>query len=292
MGYILISGGSGMVGSALKAYFNAKGKEVRILSRKPKNNDFYWNPKQNEIDSEAVKGADYIINLAGAGVADHRWTESYKKELNDSRIQSTRLLVNEANKYKSSLKKFISASAIGYYAEKTGVLDESSEAGNDFLGNLCKAWENETQSLEMDSLAIIRIGIVLSSKGGFLQKLSLPAKLGVLSPIGSGKQVISWIHIQDLCRLIDFIIEKDLNGKYNATSPNPVNNSLMLKSISKAFHRPFILPAIPAFVIKLLFGEMSVELLSGKTIIPQNLINQGFQFEFPEIELALNDLVK
>ncbi len=292
MGYILISGGSGLVGSALKAYFTAKGLDVRILSRKPKNNDFFWNPKENKIDPEAVKGADYIINLAGAGVADHRWTDAYKQELISSRILSTRLLVAEANKYKNSLKKFISASAIGFYAEQNGVLNENSQPGNDFLGKLCQDWENETLKLEMESLAITRIGIVLAPDGGFLQKLSLPAKLGVLSPIGSGKQVISWIHIHDLCRLMDFIITKDLNGKFNATSPHPVNNSLMLRSISKAFNRPFILPAIPAFLIKLLFGEMSVELLSGKTIYPQNLIDHGFQFEFPDIESALKDLVK
>ena len=231
MAKIVITGGTGLVGSYLSKMLSKNNHEVVHLSRTPDSSAHYptfeWNIGKKYIDPNALDGADFVIHLAGAGVADKRWTKQRKKVIIDSRVESIKLLKSQIEKQQVKLKSFISASAIGYYGMDTGAaeLTEESKPGNDYLAHVVKLWEAEADTLaEFTSVAKVRVGVVLAKEGGALKEIAKPVKLFVGAPLGSGDQYMSWIHIYDLCAIFRHVLENKLEGTYNATAPNPVTN--------------------------------------------------------------------
>lgn len=294
---VLITGGSGLVGTRLSELLTVQGHEVTHLSRNPTkgtNESFYWDGKK-EIDKEAVKNADVIVHLAGAGVADKRWTEEWKKKIYDSRIDSTRLLFDAVKNHNSRLKQFVSASAIGYYGWDTGevLVDENHKAGDGFLAEVVRDWEDEVQRFNEIGVknATVRIGIVLSRKGGALQEISKPIKYGVGAPLGSGEQYMSWIHVDDLCGVFTQIIEGSESGVYNGVAPNPVSNKSFTKSLASALKKPLFLPNVPSFMLKLIVGEMQVMLTGGNKVASKKIEDTGFNFQYPSLDSALKELL-
>ncbi|WP_317043254.1 TIGR01777 family oxidoreductase [Marivirga sericea] len=296
---VLITGGSGLVGTELSALLKEKGYEVAHLTRSKKDNypyqQFEWDIKKQEMDEGAIRFADVIIHLAGAGVADKKWTDDRKKLILESRTHSAALLFNTINKMpKEAPHHFISASAIGYYGMDTGdkLVDEMSDAGNDFLAEATKKWEASADQLESLKIptAKIRIGIVLTDKGGALPQLAQPIKLFAGAPLGSGKQWMSWIHINDLTRLFLHVLENNLTGVYNGVGTNPATNKEVTKAVAKALSKPLILPNVPAFAMKLLLGEMAQMVLGGNKVSAKKTLNSGFTFKFEQLDNALDDI--
>ena len=298
---ILITGGTGLVGSRLTEILQAKGHQISYLSRSskpiPNVKVYLWNVEKGIIDKEAIAQADAIIHLAGAGVADKAWTDSYKKELYDSRILATKLLYETMKDTKNSVQFFLQASAIGIYGldTKEKILNEEADFGTDFLATLTQDWEKEAEYIIKLGIrtVIMRIGIVLSNKGGALQKLSMPIKLFAGAAIGTGNQYLSWIHIDDLCKMfVESIENKAMQGNFNAVAPNPITNAQMTQAIAKRLEKPLWLPNVPAFVLKMGMGEMAGIVLGGNRVSAQKILATGFQFQFPTIENALQNLLK
>lgn len=295
---ILITGGTGLVGKTLARYLSGKGYDVRILSRKiPLSPEFktqLWNIASDYIDQGALD-VDHIIHLAGAGVADKRWTKDRKKLLYDSRIESTKFLYKEILKLKNKPKSFICASAIGIYGFDTGEkwVEESSPSGDDFLAKLVLDWEHEADRFNTKGVqtAFIRIGIVLSEQGGALPKLAAPIRYGLGAPIGSGKQYLSWVHINDLCKIFGYAVEGQINGPVNAVAPDPRTNKEFSKTVARTLGRPFWLPNVPAFLLRLFLGQMSSVITRGNRVSSSKLVSSGFEFDYPELEPALQDLL-
>ncbi|WKV13251.1 TIGR01777 family oxidoreductase [Marivirga harenae] len=298
---ILITGGSGLVGTELSAILKENGYEVAHLTRNKKSDypykQFLWNIKNQEIEKEAIRFADVIIHLAGAGVADKKWTETRKKIIVESRTESTSLLYDTIKKIPNDAPKhIISASAIGYYGMDTGdkLVDEESKAGNDFLADVTQKWEasvDQFESLKIPT-AKIRIGIVLTKKGGALPQLAQPIKLMAGAPLGSGKQWMSWIHIDDLTRLFLHLLENKFTGVYNGVGTNPATNKEVTKAVAKVLNKPLILPNVPAFAMKLLLGEMAQMVLGGNKVSAKKTLNSGFEFKYEKLEEALVDIYK
>lgn len=295
---ILITGGTGTVGTQLKSLLEAKGFTVKILSRKsdPGKGIYAWDLAKKYIDPRAWENVSHVVHLAGAGVADKRWTDDRKREIIDSRVDSTKLLFEEINVKKIALDGFISASAIGIYGFDTEdvLLTENSPAGDGFLAEVTAVWEKEVNKIRTLGIrtVLVRIGIVLSPEGGALVEMAKPVKLGVGSPLGSGQQWISWIHVSDLCNLFLFAIQNaSLEGPINAVAPQPVQNGTFMAALAKALHRPFFLPSVPAFVMKLLLGEMAGMILGGNKVSADKPIQIGYKYAFGSLEGALNDLV-
>ena len=298
---ILITGGTGLIGRHLTRLLLDKGHKVSVLSRKKENiphvEVYLWDVEKGLIEADALKNIDYIIHLAGAGIADKRWTDKRKQEIIDSRIKPIQLLNQHLKEQGIMLKAFISASGIGYYGADTSEarLDENSPAGNDFIAHCTKVWEVETQKFtQAERIVSLRTGIVLSADGGALSKLTQPIKLGVGSPLGSGKQWMSWIHIDDMCQLyLQAIEDEKMHGAYNAVAPDPVRNEEMAKAAAKALNRPLWLPNVPAFVLKLLFGELSVIVLGGNYVKNKRVSEEvSFSYKFTTIQEALRDLLR
>ena len=294
---ILITGGTGLIGKHLCNVLRSKGYNILILSRNKTNNPntYYWNISENYIDPKAIQKADYVIHLAGAGIADKRWTKKIKKELIDSRVKSANLLFSKIKTLNPNLKAFISASGIGYYGAITSekIFKETDASGNDFLATVCKVWEeasNQFNSLNIRTV-ILRTGVVFSKKGGAFEKMSQPIKLGFGSPIGTGNQYIPWIHIDDLCNMyVDAIENNELNGIYNAVAPDYVTNEFLTKSIATILDKKAWLPNVPSFILKLIFGEMAVILLEGSRVSAEKIKSTGFKFKYPFLLEALKDL--
>ena len=271
MSKVLITGGTGTVGTRLTAILLQKGYEVAHLSRSDKSTtpnvkNYVWDIKKGYIQPEAFENLDYIVHLAGAGVADERWTDERKKEILESRTLSTQLLCNKLNETKTPLKAFVSASAIGIYGFDTGdkLLTEDSPISSQFLADVVKKWEEEVQKIASIGLpngirvAKLRIGIVLSNKGGALVEMSKPVRLFAGAALGTGKQCLSWIHVDDLCKMFVFAIENNnISGEYNAVGTSATTNEILTKSIAKALGKPLFLPNVPAFALNLLLGEMA-----------------------------------
>ena len=296
---VLITGGSGLVGTHLSQLLTAKDYTVTHLSRNPTQKSyqtFYWDIKKGEIDDEAITSADAIIHLAGAGVSDKRWTESYKKEIYDSRIDSTRLLKEKVEKLNPKLKHFISASAIGYYGWDSGelVVDENSEKGPGFLADVVEGWEKEADTFKDIGVKVskVRIGIVLSEKGGALVEMMKPIKLGVGAPLGSGRQYMSWIHLEDLCDIFTHLLEKGKEGIFNGVSPSPVTNKEFTHAIASQLNKPLWLPNVPKFALRLIVGQMADILVGGNRVSSKNIKDTGFNFQFEVLENALRDLLQ
>ena len=295
---ILITGGTGLVGTRLTEILLAKGYSVSYLSRSKKSipnvSVHKWNLETGYIDAEAIQNADFIIHLAGAGIADSRWTDARKKKIIDSRVLPLELLSEAIKKQKNQVEALISASAIGYYGGERGEekLDENAKAGKDFLADCTVKWENAIDDFATKTglrAAKIRIGVVLSDKGGALEKMVIPFKLGVGSPIGTGQQWISWIHVDDLCQIFIAAIEnKQMSGIINAVSDEPVRNYALSKAIATTLNMPFWAPNVPAFSIKLLMGEMATIVLGSAFVKNTRLKNEfKFPYQFPTIEKAL-----
>lgn len=297
MSRILITGASGLVGTRLTQLLLKNGHEVSHLGRSKKSGSipsFIWDVKAGTIDPQALNNIDVVIHLAGAGIADERWTEKRKRELLESRTKSTQLIVNEINRGSNSVKAFVSASAIGYYGMTldTKVFTEESKPGTGFLADIVTAWEHEADQLNNKRLVKIRIGVVLSKKDGALNEIAKPIRLGFGAPLGTGEQLVSWIHLDDLCNIfIKAVEDQSMQGAYNAVT-DVVTNRELTKAIAKTLHKPLWLPAIPSFALKLVLGEMAVIVLLGSNVSSDKIRHEGFSFKFEKLETALNDLLK
>ncbi len=286
------------MGMELSRYLSNHGYEVAHLSRRRNANGpfktYEWDIETRHIENEALD-TDFIVHLAGAGVADSRWTQKRKQLIRDSRVNSTQLLFDKAKELKVNLKGFISASAIGIYGHDTGetLIDEDSESSDDFLSQVVRDWEysaDQFRSIDIPT-AKLRIGIVLASDGGALPKILQPIKFGIGSPIGTGKQYMSWIHLQDLCRMFEFVIENGQFDVFNAVAPNPVRNTELTQILAKKLKKPLLLPNVPGFALKLMFGEMAEILLGGNNVSSNKITSRGFQFDYPSIDDAIKNLL-
>lgn len=295
---ILIAGGTGFVGKQLIDFLVGKGYSIHVLTRKPSANStenicfFRWDVERQYIDKKAFEGVEILINLTGANIGEKRWSTDRKKEIIDSRIKSINLLYQYISENKFPINTFISSSAVGFYGavttEKT--FAETSESGNDFLASVCQKWENA--ALKFNDLGvrtvILRKGIILGKDGGMVKKLSPLAQLGINVSLGSGEQYLPWIDIRDLVRLYDFILSNtQLKGIFNAVATEQITMSDLSKALLQAFGKKSFLPNAPAFVIRLLFGEMAVMLLEGSKVSNEKLKTTGFIFEFDRIGKSL-----
>lgn len=296
---VLITGGSGMVGTALTQLLQQQGYKVAHLGREAgRHGDvvtYKWDYKTGYLDEKAFDGMHYLVNLVGANVGEGRWTEARKKVLYDSRVKTTRLLADTVKKLNIPLKKVVSTSAVGYYGNTIVLVSEDAPAGNDFLSKLCLDWENEAKRFEQMNipLVITRFGIVFSETGGFIEQVSRPVKMGVGAVLGTGQQMISWIHIDDLTALLArAITDSGFTGIYNFVSPQPASNEAITRSIAKAVNKPLWLPKVPAFALKLLFGDMSYELLASHNASAKKVLDAGYTFKHPDLDEAIAEVLK
>jgi len=293
MALILILGARGLIGRNLKAHLTMQGHEVRYFVREQRKADditsFYWNYEREEVDIKAFRDVDYIINLSGANISK-RWTFKYKKEIYDSRIMTLQFLYNILKKHQIRVKKIISVSGTGYYGDTLEQhCTETSATGKDFLAMVCRDWEDAANKFnEMKiSTCILRLGVVMSLKGGFIPRIATPMRFFVGTHLGTGKQVVSWISLNDACRLFEHVIEKNLVGTYNATSSNPLSLEEIDNSIAQFYHRKIWLPNVPTKLVKLLLGEMSAIVLSSCWTDNNRIKNTGFTFQEEQFDHCL-----
>ena len=296
---VLISGGSGFIGSQLTDLLIAKGYSVSILSRSEKQNKedlFYykWNVANQTIDATAVLNADYIIHLAGENIAEKRWTLKRKTEIIDSREKSTQLLYSVLKKNNKKLEAFISASAVGIYGAVNGeeICSENSPYANDFLGNTCQKWEDSVRFIENLNIRTVKIrtGLVLGKNDGFLKKLIPLFKMRLGSALGSGKQYMPWIHVDDLCNIyFQAIVNSNMEGAYNAAVADNTTNTVFSKTMARIFGYSIWLPNVPAFLLRAVMGEMAVIVLTGRRVSADKIEQTGFQFKYKNLEDALRD---
>lgn len=305
MATVLITGGTGLVGRALSKLLLEKGYKVIVLTRKQRPADggisyAEWNIKKQTIDIGAVQAADYIIHLAGAGVAGRRWTAARKREIVASRTQSSALLVKALSENKNKVRAVASASAIGWYGPDPVIpnpqpFTEDKPADQAFLGETCRQWEESIEPVTQlgKRLVKLRTGIVLSNEGGALVEFIRPIRLGIAAILGSGKQIVSWVHIEDLCRMYLQAIEDDsLRGVYNAVAPAPVENKTLTLQLARAIKGKYYIPVyVPSFLLKIVLGEMSIEVLKSATVSADKIRSVGFTFLYPSIEAAVNRLL-
>lgn len=299
---VLITGATGLVGNEIVKLFLQNGVQVHYLStskekleHKENFKGFYWNPTTSELDINAFEDVTTIIHLAGASVAK-RWTKSHKQEIIESRVLSTKLLFQYLAKNSHQVTHIISASAIGIYPHSFDVVYNEShlEVDESFLGSVVAKWEDEVNAFERLGIKVtkIRIGIVLAKKGGALQEMVKPIKMGLGTAFGSGEQYQSWIHIQDLAQIFYFIMQYQYEGVFNAVSPYPVTNNEMTKAIGKVLEKPIFLPNIPKFIMKILLGEMHEILFLSQHVSARKLLDKGFQFRYASLDKALINLLK
>lgn len=296
---ILITGATGLVGSKLTELLLQKGYRVSHLGRTKRNGpipSFEWNINTEQMDIQALKGIDAIIHLAGAGIADKRWTEGRKREILESRTRSSALLFKSLASQTHQVMAVISASAIGYYGFGLGeeVFTEESKSGKDYLAQVTQKWEAEVDKISSLPIRVVklRIGIVLSERGGALVEMARPIRWGVGSALGSGRQYLSWIHLDDLCQLfINAIENEEISGAYNAVSGNWVTNEKMTKAIAHALKRPLLLPNIPPFILKIILGEMAMIVLNGSRVSSDKIKKTGFTYSHPNLEESLSSLL-
>ena len=308
MARVLITGGTGLVGTAVKNLLLQKGYEVLLLTRSTVSKEGYahWDIDAGTIDATAIAGADYIIHLAGAGVADKRWSVARKQEILDSRTKSSALLVKALQETPNKVKAVISASAIGWYGP------DNTNGGNnniasqgfvetdpsypDFLGTTCAAWEASIEPVTSPGLqkrlVCLRTGIVLSKHGGALKEFLKPLAVRMAAVLGNGKQMISWIDVRDLAKMFVYAIEhENLSGSYNAVAPSPVSNKTLTKTLASVLYGKFYITTyVPSFVLKIMLGEMSIEVLKSTTVSAQKIQDAGFVFDYPEITKSLSTL--
>lgn len=296
---ILITGAGGMIARELSKRLE-KDYTVRFLTRKKQHsNEFEWDVRKGTIDEAALENVSHVIHLAGANISEKRWTTERKEELISSRVDSAQLILKTLREKKIKLKSFITASGINYYGTKTTdtIFTEKDAPGNDFLSEVVVLWERAADDFKEENLAErvvkIRTAVVLSEKDGALKKMIPTIKMGIGSPLGSGKQFMPWVHIKDICSIYEFALKNsNLDGAYNATAPEHITNEDLTKNIAKILRKPLFMPNVPGFVLKLIFGELADALLEGSRASSQKIQDAGFQFEFPRLEMALEDLLK
>ena len=297
---VLITGGTGAVGRQLCEFLNEQGIEVSILSRRKNDNSKYktylWDHENFLIDNNAFSDCDYIIHLAGAGIADKRWTKSRKKEILDSRVKTTNLLYKALSKSEHNVKGIISASAVGYYGQTTTakIFKEDDQPGNDFVAEVCKAWEDSVNQFQKLGLRTVnlRIGIVLMKKGGALEKMIQPFQWNVGSALGNGKQIIPWIHISDLNHIIlQAIQSSDMQGPFNCCAPEPVSNSEFSNEIATVLGKRIWLPKVPALALRLILGSRVILLTEGSRVSAEKILQTKYKFQYPKLEAALTNLL-
>ena len=292
---VLISGATGLIGKNLVQKLNSKSWEVRILSRKQSENHFYWNPENSEIDQKAFKNLDAIIHLAGAPISK-RWTNSYKKELYESRVNSAELLFETARKLNAPVQTFITASGVNYYGTQTTdiVYEETDPFTDDFLGRICFDLEQTAKKFENIGTRVcaVRTAAVLSPDGGMLKELIPLAKNLLLSPLGSGQQFLPWIHLEDMVNIYIHLLENEnLSGAFNASATERITNKEFTFTLAESLDKKVFLPAVPKFVLKTVLGEMSSIILEGSAVSNLKIKDSGFEFQFEELKPALKDLL-
>lgn len=295
---VLISGGSGLVGSALANSLRSDGHVVSLFIRpggKAAPGDVLWNPSRATVDVPALEGLDAIVHLSGASIADGRWTDKRKAILRSSRVDSTRVLVDSLERLKQPPRVFVCASAIGYYGDRGDeLLTEASGYGNDFLAILCRTWESEAARAAANGVrtVITRFGVILATQGGALPRMLTPFKLGAGGRLGNGKQWISWIALEDVVKVLRTAIDNEkMSGPVNVVSPNPVLNAEFTRILAGVLHRPAIFPA-PAFVLRLALGQMAdALLLSSQRVQPEKLAKVGYQFRYETLQSALQAIL-
>lgn len=300
MATVLITGGSGLIGTALTTSLLALDHEVRHLTRAHKKvgpvRSYAWDIRKGTIDSEALFGVDHIIHLAGAGIAEKRWTTDRVKELIDSRTESARLLLRTALERQVRVKSFISAAGINYYGAMTGehVFAETDAAAKDTIGTISRVWEEAVDAWVPHTRVVkLRTPVVLSPSGGALAKLAAPVRWGLGAPLGTGKQWMPWVHIADLVNIyIEAMLNDRFVGTYNVNTGTDVTNEEFMRTAARVLGRPFILPKVPGFLLKAALGELSSVLLQGSRASNKKLLATGFHFRYPELEGALRDLLK
>jgi uncharacterized protein (TIGR01777 family) len=296
---ILVSGATGLVGSALVRHLSSSGAEVLQLVRKAARDgsrEILWNPSKGIEDVGKLEGLDAVVHLAGEPIAEGRWTEDKKRRIRESRVQGTRVLAEALGGLMQKPSVLLSASAIGYYGSRgSEILTEESQPGDDFLAQVCRDWEEATTPAANAGIRVVemRFGVILSRQGGALAKMLTPFKLGVGGRLGSGQQYMSWVALDDVVGVIDHLLEKDsLSGPVNTVSPNPVTNLEFTKALGEALSRPTLFPA-PGFALRLAFGEMAdVALLASQRVEPQRLKESGYVFKYPELKDALHHILK
>ena len=297
---ILITGGTGLIGTKLYKFLKEKHFNVIVLTRREslsiENKDFVlWDPEKNILDTNKIENIDCVINLAGESIDGSRWTNRYKKRIMDSRVISTRFLFTKLKSLKNKPKVLVSASAVGCYHEDTlNEQDETSDLNHNFLGDVVKKWEFESRKFEDIGIktSILRIGVVLSKEGGMLRKLYPLFLLGLGVPIGSGKQILSWVHIDDMVAIIFKCINENLSGIFNIVAPEKINNIGFTKLLSKriSFIRlPSFIKA-PKFLVRIIFGEQSTLVLNGLNISSKKIEKTGYVFKFPTMDGALKNI--
>jgi uncharacterized protein (TIGR01777 family) len=301
---IVITGGTGTIGRRLVYHLLQYGHVVKVISRQPfkpanlpaKIIFGQWDGKTAEGWGSLVDGADAVVNLAGASLADKPWTDERKREIEESRSNAGKAMVEAISAAGVKPKVLIQSSAVGYYGPQNNdkVITEDSPPGDDFMAQVCQAWEASTQAVEAMGVrrVVTRSGVVLDMQGGALPRMVLPFRLFAGGPIGFGKQWFPWIHYCDEVEAVRFLIQNEAaSGPFNLTSPNTLRNRELARTIGKVMKRPAFFP-VPSPVLKLMFGEMSTVLLDGQQVVPERLQELGYQFKFPEVEAALRDLLK
>ncbi len=299
---VLVTGGTGLIGRALCRALIARGDDVIVLSRAPERHAhrmpkeatlLAWDGQTPEGWGDVVESVDAVVNLAGANIAEGRWTESRKRLLRESRLNAGRALVAAIGAASEKPRVLIQASAVGYYGPRGDeIVTEETPPGSDFLARLAVDWEASTREVEAWGVRrpIIRTGVVLSLEGGALPRMLPPFKLGLGGPLGRGRQWFPWIHLEDEVQAILFLLDReDAQGPYNLTAPNPVRNEEFTRILGQLLHRPTVF-RVPAFALRLLFGEMAVVLLEGQRAVPQRLLEAGYTFHYEDVRNALESL--
>lgn len=301
MAHVLITGGSGSIGRKLVAKLQADGHAVSVIGRTAHSDmgvpSFVWDIQNGSMDERALKGITHIIHLAGAGIADKPWSPSRKQEILESRVKPLQLLSSVLAKRNQRIEAIISSSATGYYGAVTAdrIFQEADPPATDFLGTTCKMWEDAVQLFKplADREVRIRTGIVLMKNGGALPKLAKPARLGFGAAVGTGKQWMPWIHIDDLVNIYSQAVVNDkLFGPFNAVAPEHATQTTMIQKIGRSLNRPTFLPAVPKFMIRTVLGEMALVITEGSRVSAQKLLDIGFEFRYPRLQPALNNLLK
>jgi len=295
---ILITGANGLIGTALQRSFDEIGHELLLASRKEAKDSQHiqWDVEKGFSEPERLEGVDAVVHLAGESVFGLSWSDAKKKAIRDSRVDGTRSVVEAISKLKARPNVLVAASAIGFYGDRGDEeMTESSAAGDTFLAEVSKEWESEARRAEDAGIrtVLLRTGIILSKDGGALGTMLLPFKLGIGGVVGSGKQWMSWISIDDHIRVINYAIEyENVRGAVNSVSPNPVTNGEFTKTLGEVLYRPTILP-LPSFAVNMVFGEMGDALLLASTrVVPKRLEDAGFEFKYPELKTAIEHAVK
>ncbi|WP_044399165.1 TIGR01777 family oxidoreductase [Lacinutrix sp. Hel_I_90] len=298
---VLITGATGLVGSAIVKLCHTKAIDVNYLTTsksKLSNEDnykgFYWNPNENEIDTNCVKDVDAIIHLVGASISK-RWTKKHKQAIMDSRLKTTALLHETVKNNPNNITQIVSASAVGFYPDSLTnyYTEDQTQVSSSFLGQVVESWERVVDAFTTLNISVskVRIGLVFSEKGGAFPKIIQPIKYGAGAPLGTGEQWMSWIHLDDLARLFLHVIEKNLEGVYNGVSPNPVTNKELTKAAATKLNMPLFLPNVPQFALKLVLGEMHIILFESQRVSSKKIENTGFFFEYVTLDKALEELL-